>query len=431
MRHAALVATVAMTLAASTAQARPDDPRPRTPIEHFVVLMQENHSFDNYFGTYPGADGVPRGTCMPAGSSCVRPFHLSGRAVPDLRHDERVRRVQYAGGRMDGFVRGAALGRQAIEPSVMGHYDRRDLSFYWNVADDYVLFDRFFTSAADGGAANRVAWVAGRPGKAGEDLATIFDRLEARGVSWKFYVEDYDAQRKFTTERGVDSSAQALRVPLLNIPRYVHGRRLFGHIADLDEYYEDLAHGSLPAVAYIAPAGASEHPPGSVQAGEKLVRSLITALMRSPDWESSAFMWTYDEWGGWYDHVRPPAGRGFRVPALLVSPYARRGEVDGTTLETTSIPKFIEDNWRLRPLAAGDARANGFGRAFDFARPPRRPRLISATARPGTAREPSRPVIYAAYGAAIVLAAAFVGWAALGGRFPRRRPLRPGSWELP
>src|SRR5829696_245217 len=139
------------------------EPRPNTPIEHFIVLMQENHSFDNYFGTYPGADGVPRGTCMPLGrarsamrerDSCVRPFRL--------------------GGREDGFVRAASIHSQRVERSVMGYYDERDLPFYWNVADDYVLFDRFFSSSAEGSVANHRLWVSG-----------IFRRLEARGISWK------------------------------------------------------------------------------------------------------------------------------------------------------------------------------------------------------------------------------------------------------
>ena len=125
--------------------------RPATPIEHFVVLMQENHSFDNYFGTYPGADGIRPGTCMPVGRAtrpCVRPFHLGGRPVPNLSHDPTTERLQYAGGKMNGFVRAASAERQVVERSVMGYYDDRDLPLYWNFADDYVLFDRFFAVPA-------------------------------------------------------------------------------------------------------------------------------------------------------------------------------------------------------------------------------------------------------------------------------------------
>ena len=249
--------------------------------------MQENHSFDNYFGTFPGANGIPRGTCMPVGRAhrpCVRPFHLGGRSTSDLSHDARIHRIQYAGGRMDGFIRAASIDRQSVERAVMGHYDGRDLPFYWNVAEEYVLFDRFFAASQDGSVANHRLWVSG-----------IFRRLQAQGISWKFYVQDYDP-------RSGTGSAQAVRVPLRD-------PRLARHIVDLDEYYEDLERGRLPAVAYVAPAGASEHPPGRVAAGATLTRSLVTALARSDVWDSSAFLWTYDESGGWFDHVSPPPGR--------------------------------------------------------------------------------------------------------------------------
>ena len=213
-------------------------------------------------------------------------------------------------------------------------------------------------------------------------LPTIFDRLEERGVSWKFYVQDYDPRLTIEAEGRADRSTQAVRVPLLNFPRYVRDRRLFSHVVDLEEYYEDLERGTLPEVAYIAPAGGSEHPPGGTQPGQTLVQELcVTALARSEAWRSSAFMWTYDEWGGWFDHVRPPPGRGFRVPALLVSPYARRGVVDSTPLDHTSILRFIEDNWRLAPLAARDARGE---------EPRRRVRLLAPTARAEAHRRRAR-----------------------------------------
>ena len=403
MSRAALLALIVTLAGAAPAAA---ESRSTTPIEHFVVLMQENHSFDNYFGTYPGADGISKDTCMPVAKRsrpCVRPFRLGGRPVPDLGHDRRIYRIQYARGRMDGFVRAASADRQRVERSVMGYYDHRDLPFYWNVADEYVLFDRFFAATPDGSVASHMFWVTGTPGDPDGgfgDRPTIFDRLDRHGISWKFYVEDYDPRQP----------TQAVRVPLLNSARYVTNPKRFARIVDLDEYYKDLRDGQLPQVAYIAPSGSSEHPPGRIGAGEALVKRLVTALSMSSAWDSSAFMWTYDGWGGWFDHVRPPKTLGFRVPALLVSPYARQGYVDSTRLDTTSILRFIEDNWRLKPLARRDARANSLAGAFDFSTTPRAPSIVAAERGTEDPTAVRRWVIYLGYGAALLLSGLLIGW---------------------
>ena len=168
--------------------------------------------------------------------------------------------------------------------------------------------------------------------------------------------------------------------------------------------------GAAPAVAYIASAGASEHPPGRVSAGATLTRSLLTALARSSAWDSSAFMWTYDESGGWFDHVRPPPGAGFRVPALLVSPYARRGYVD-----STPAGHHLHPGLHRTQLAA--ARAHPVtqlsGRAFDFSAPPREARIASAERRSGERREARIWVIYLGYGTALAAAVALIGWVGL------------------
>ena len=255
-----------------------------TPIRHLVVLMQENHSFDNYFGTYPGAEGIPAATCMRIRSRhaapCVRPFRLGNRAGLDVPHDSGTHRAQAAGGRMDGFITAVSERGQRPEAAVMGHYDARDIPFYWNVARRYVLFDRWFASSRGGSVPNRRAWVAGTP----RSRTTIFDRLERRGVSWKFYVEDYDPSRP-------DTGAQAVRVPLLGMRRFT-APRLSRHIVDLDEYYDDLRQGTLPQVAYVAPADSSEHPPRRPETGQTMVRSLLTALARSSAWPHAAFIWT-------------------------------------------------------------------------------------------------------------------------------------------
>ena len=452
--------TVAAPGGARAAQAN-TDPRPRTPIEHFVVLMQSNRSFDHYFGTYPGAEGVPKGTCLPFDASartrrpsatrrsCVAPFHLGRRPVQDLPHARDVFRREYAQGRMDGFVaaqQGAGIG--AVE-NVMGYYDDRELPFYWNVARDNVLFDRYFTSAADGSFKNRVFWVAGAPPTSSSNQLppeglgglTIFDRLEERGISWKFYVENYDSEINYRGA-GRSNSPQVRWVPPLYYARFIDDPKLSSRIVDLDEYYEDLEKGTLPSVAYVATVAGSEHPPGSsppavdgepsLRVGQQLVRTMLNTLMRSSSWSSSAFMWSYDDWGGWYDHVPPPRvdryGYGFRAPALLVSPYARRGHVDSTVLDHTSPLKFIEQNWGLKPLARRDARANSIASAFDFTRGPRAASLIPPTRGDEPRAEPRRSIIYGIYGGAFALAMLVVvsGAASAGGR-RRRGPIVRGE----
>jgi phospholipase C len=399
-----------------------------TPIKHFLFLMQENHSFDNYFGTYPGADGFPAGTCVPIRvaapkGECVKPYRIDGSAISDLGHTAAVFRAEYNRGANNGFVEAFADEGDPTRQA-MGYYDAEDLPYYWNVADNYVLFDRFFTSAGGGSVWNHMYWVAGVPGNPAGDsipaagfgaIPTIFDRLEAKGISWKFYVQNYDPAVTFRTYRSVDDAnkgAQVVWVPLLGYARYLDDPALSRHIVPLEEYYTDLADGTLPSVAYIVPSGASEHPPGSISAGERFVRSLHTALMRSSAWSSSAFLWTYDDWGGWYDHVAPPQvdayGYGYRAPALLVSAYARKGYVDSTELDFTSGLKFIQENWAVAPLAERDRKAKNFLSAFDFSAPPRPAELLAdSRTKPAETRSYQR-VIYLSYGLGILVAALLI-----------------------
>lgn len=408
-------------------------PQPNTPIEHFVVLMQENHSFDNYFGTYPGADGIPPDVCMPvdptdpSNTACVKPFRLGGRALDDPDHSNRTHERQYRGGRMDGFIWAhRVLGDET--DLAMGYYDDRDMPFYWNVADQYVLFDRFFSSAKGGSVVNHMYWMTGVPGVVDLELdripdegwgsiPTIFDRLEERGVSWKVYVQHYDPTITFRNRGRQGLSPQLVWVPLLSYPRFIDNPALFAKIAHIDSYFADLREGTLPQVAFVVPVGASEHPPGSIVNGARFVKRLINGLMRSNYWNRSAFMWSYDDWGGWYDHVPPPAvddfGYGFRVPALLVSPYAKRGYIDHTTLDFTSFLKFIEENFDLEPLATRDAQANNFLDAFDFSQPPRPAEIISAARGDQGLIIPRRSAIYASYTAALALPGLVVGAALL------------------
>lgn len=393
-----------------------------TPIKHFVTLMQANHSFDNYFGTYPGADGIPASTCMrlrkgkPGTADCVRPFRLGDQSPDHLDHGPATQRAQYADGRMDGFV--SVYQERGLDGAkAMGYYDANDLPYYWNVAEKYTLFDRFFSSATTGSRRNRFYWIAGVPTPGGServppggygDIPTIFDRLEKAGVPWKFYVENYDPKITFRTPGTGPRAGQTTRVPLLNFARFLDDPALSGKIADLTQYYTDLRDGTLPAVAYVVTSGSNENPPGRVRTGQALVREMIAGLTKSRYWSSSAFMWSYDSWGGWYDHVPPPKvdsqGLGFRVPALLVSAYSRRGHIDHTQLEHTAVLKFIEDNWRVAPLGERDARSAGITGAFDFTSPPRPPELLGADRAAAPPAAHPGLIVYLTYGGAAVLA---------------------------
>ncbi len=437
----AVVAVTAMLaatpLAQGTAAAAGGRHLPRTPIHHFIVLMQENHTFDNYFGTYPGADGIPKGACMPIDPAigrkpCVRPFHIGNQSIVDLDHSESSAIADLNRGRMDGFVRAQTVrignGSQAV-----GYYNASDVPFYWNIADRYVLFDHFFSSSLGGSFLNHVYWVAAGAGNAtqsvplgGLKLTTIFDRLQKAGVSWKFYVQNYDPTINYRTLpklKDANRASQAVWSPLLDIPRFLDRPSLRSHIVDLSQYYRDLRNGTLPAVTYIAPSGASEHPPGSLVTGQRFVRGLVNSLMTSSSWDSSAFLEAYDDWGGWYDHVLPPHrdnhGDGFRVPAMLISAYARRHYIDQTSLDFTSMLKFIEQNWSLRPLTRIDATAGSMTGAFNFRQPPREPSIIPLQR---TTPPPSRAardlLLYSLYGVGVAFAVALIILAA---RRPRRR----------
>ena len=420
----------------STLRAEGNAPAPKTRIEHFIFLMQENHSFDNYFGTYPGANGIPPNTCMPVdpfntnSKECIKPFHAGDNDVlpDDPDHSTQTFLTQFNKGKMDGFV--YALNQRNQDGRLsMAYYDDRDLPYYWNLADQYVLFDNFFSSAGDSSAINHFYWVAATHNEPPEgqslqaylaQMPTIFDRLIEAGITWKFYVQNYEPALTYRTQDQYPGNrqSQVVWVPLLMIDRFLDDPTLNSHIVDMDQYYEDLNKGTLPSVAFMVPSGPSEHPPSSLLSGQRFVRVLLQALMQSDYWKRSAFLLSYDDWGGWYDHVPPPQvdahGLGPRVPALLISPYAKRGVIDHTLLEFTSALKFIEENWGLKSLSARDAAANNFMDAFDFSSPPRPAEIVPFERDTGVKRpEPKRIVIYIVYGAALLISGLIVGAAVI------------------
>jgi phospholipase C len=438
--------------ASSSAPSGPAHHQAVTPIKHFIFLMQGGRSFDNYFGTYPGAEGLAAGTCQlrvtgkPA-DGCVKPFLLGGGHLPSLGANNTILANQYNGGKMDGFV--AAYQRQGREgATAMGHYDSRTLPFFWKVASDYVLFDHFFSSNRYGIRNNRSYWVSAVPAPGGTgripsggygDQLTIFDRLQAAGVSWKFYAQGFNHTQTYQSASPANPETQTSRVPLVDFYRFTHDPALASHIVGLDQYYKDLQAGTLPAVAYVASSsGYDERSARSIPLGQGLIRTMVTQLMLSRYWASSAFMWCYDGSGGWYDGMRPPemgsATLGFRVPALLVSAYARPGQVNHTLLDYTGALKFIEQNWRLAPLAARDAQSNSLTSAFNF-RASARPPLLLYAGNPPDPLPVTRPLshrlltmVYLLYGGAAAVSVLSVAFAALWSvRSERRRRPPPAA----
>jgi phospholipase C len=349
--------------AAGTAGAAARRTAPPAPIQHVIVVIQSGHSFDNYFGTRPGVDGIPAGVCEPVAAksrTCVRPYHLkSGQARAALSLTGGITKSAIDGGRMDGFV--SAQPNASTGSVAMGYFDRSDLPFYWSLADRFTLFDHFYAASQGGALPNRIAAIAGQDAgvtkntapPTGIDVPTVFDQLDRAGLSWKFYVQNSVGP----TATGTKSTD-----PLLAFPRLMQSKADSSRIVSSSDYFTDLIHGSLPAVSFVTTTAESERSPQSPALGESFVKSIVDALMQSPDWDHSALLLTYDDAGGWYDNVVPPVvgGQqlGLRVPAILVSPYARAGAVDSEQTDTAAIPAFVDQVFHL-PLLSAQAAAAG------------------------------------------------------------------------
>ena len=365
MRRPRLAAAllVSWLLAAGLASPAAADAAPgqaRTALQHVVLVTQDNRSFDHYFGTRRGVEGIPKGTCQPSGGTapCVAPFHLTDSAnLTPLNDARRYLSAQLHGGKMDAFV--SAYKDSATDGSLaMGYYGASDLPYYYQLADEFVLLDHYFSAAPANGVANRYFGVTAASTPRGQTavpadgwpaVTTIFDRLSQAGVSWKVYVQGYGKDKPAAAALARDRA----RVPLLGMASNQDPSRLAGHVVGLDAYYNDAAANSLPAVSYVVATGPTDRSPAAPRTGEDFVKSLVTSLQSSRAWSTSALLLDYDSSGGWYDHVVPPAAqgapRGARVPALLVSPFARPGTVNSQVLDAAAGLRLIEQNWSLRP----------------------------------------------------------------------------------
>ena len=388
----------------------------RERIKHVVFVMQENRSFDSYFGTYPGADGIPMqggapSICVPDPKSrgCIAPYHDTNDVNAGGPHHAAAAKADVDRGRMDGFVREAQAGKRnctsLLDPAcsrggldVMGYHDRSDIPNYWAYADSYVLEDHMFEPNASWSLPEHLflvsEWSAkcsvrddpmscvnaldqpDRPpapgfGPAGEaapnyawtDLTSL---LFKHGVSWSWYVfpgTEPDCEDGAATCPPVKQSASTPGIwnPL---PWFTTVRQdgQLGNIQSVGSFFAAASHDDLPAVSWVIPSHeVSEHPPASIATGQAYVTAVVNALMQGPDWSSTAVFVAWDDWGGFYDHVAPPRvdqnGYGLRVPGLVISPWARKGFIDHQVLSFDAYAKLIEDLFlggaRLDPATDG------------------------------------------------------------------------------
>lgn len=380
------VATGAATLGGGllASAARAARPRPAdTPLEHIIVSCQENRSFDHYYGyasqVQAAGLGPPAGYSQPDGTGgTVAPYHFTDLQTPDIPHWWGAVHDQWNGGAMDGFYTNAGIWS-------MGYYSAPELPFYYSLFNDSTLCGNFFSSVLGPTWPNRFYLAAGTSGGITTngvwgygifDYPIILDLLDAAGVTWKIYNLGWDSVPYGNTDN-----------VFVFWKRYAHDNRTRG---SKGSFLNDLRLDRLPQVSFLIPSyarGWDEHPPASVAVGMGIQEELITALRASAAWDNSAYIITYDEHGGYFDHVPPPQvdafGLGIRIPTWIVSPWAKPGHIETRTYELTSILKFIERVHGLPTLASVNHRfdtATPVGDNYEAAEPgatqgpPARPR---------------------------------------------------------
>jgi len=344
-----------------------------TGITTVVYMMMENRSYDHLFGARsllegkPG-DGLVAGMKNPntAGTD-IEIFQVGDHdkvCVLDPPHGWDASRVQYDGGLMDGFVKAyeASHGEGLVD--VMGYLARSHEPVSWALADHYTSCDRWFASVLGPTWPNRMYWHSGtsmgltentRP-EGGFSWDTIYHRLAAKDVAWRYYFGDVATIALISTLEGIGD-----------------------HIFRLEEFFDHAAAGTLPPVVYIDPAFSSndDHPPHHTILGQQLIASVYTALASSPQWKNTLFLLTYDEHGGYFDHVAPPSTAadeyadvgfnqfGIRVPALVVGPYAKQAAVVSTQYDHASALKHIQNMFALDPLTMRTEQASDLTDCID------------------------------------------------------------------
>jgi len=399
-------------------------------VNHIVFMVQENRSFDNYFGQLPQYwaangfpaqqfDGLPANASNPSfdGTTMVPAFHVATECVQNLSPSWNESHVDWnrteptsSTPAMDGFVHTAAsyaMNAPADEAPIydtdgiraMGYYDASDLNYYYFMASNFATSDRWFSPVMDRTQINRMYLLAATsqgfayppgtvPGVDDHPLTapTIFDALQKAGITWKVYVTDMGA------------SGDAPATYLTMFAPYAAPNQLPSNVVPVSQFLTDAQNGTLPQVAMIEGgynSGLDEHPKNNIQTGAVYVQSLIDPFMASPSWKDSVFILTYDEAGGLYDHVPPqptinpdgispidlfptdicsvPGGSncdfnytGFRLPLIVVSPFTKKNYVSHTVADFTAILSFIEKRYGIAPLTKRDAAQMDMTEFFDF-----------------------------------------------------------------
>lgn len=374
-------------------------PGPQCPIQHIVFIIKENRTFDTLFGRFPGANGSttytsPDGQTHPLG-------HEPDYLIVDPSHSPQSAHLATDGGLMDRFsqIPGAIQAGQDVADA---QFQQSDIPSYWAYARQFTLDDNFYSEIMGASFANHL-WTIGvgspnvdsnpnepnrwgcdsKPGTVAEtrgpdgtighiypcfDFPTLTDELDAAGVSWKYYAAP------------IDHSGYIWSV-LDAIHHVRYGPDWATNVVNYDQFATDAASGNLPAVSWVTtPWALSDHPPSSVCIGENFTVSEINAVMQNEEeWRHTAIVVTWDDFGGFYDHVAPPAGAnpqdsyGPRVPAIIISPYARRHFIDHTMYSFISMLKFAETMLGLPALSSVDGGANNMLNSFDFSQRPNPP----------------------------------------------------------
>lgn len=414
-----LAAVVAALAFPAAALAAPTAPKGR--LQHLVIMTQGGRSFDNYFGGTRGLNGIGQVPCQLQATAdqlgCIGTHAIDPRTpVVSLRTGVKAQRISVDHGRMDGFVR--AQARPGSDgTAAMGYYRPTALPLLHELAGRGVLFDNWFSGVPGGTVPNDLFDISARPPGGSSDVIpahgwpdrpVIFDRLTAAHRSWRIYVQNYEpALTIHTAATKQRLGGQLARVPLLALPRYLRRPALLSNIVDLNQYYRDLESGHLPAVSFIVSTSATEQAPRNPLKGHQLIRSVLNGLLASSAFSSSALIVQWDSSGGWYDHVAPPVidgvSTGLRVPALMISPFARPGTVSHVRFDAASTLKLIESTFGLTPLATRDRYASDPARLLDMSRHPGPPQLVGvSTDKPVT--QPRRTPLVLGYLAALVVA---------------------------